>query len=139
MECNTITKTMINEFHENIRGRIHKRDFEGKKIMTVEKNSSLKEWEKQKITFTATEIPDADLNHTSPLVITIIMARKEKNKSTEDIEEWIVNRTFVDTGSSVDIMFIIPLKEWDIKMKKCLTPLITFTDLEDPQQNLKGK
>ena len=52
-----ITKTMVNEFHENIKGRIHKRNFEGRKVMAVEKTSPLKDWEKQKITFMAAEIP----------------------------------------------------------------------------------
>ena len=57
LECNMITKTMIDEFHENIKGRIHKRNFEGRKVMAVEKTSPLKDWEKQKIAFMAEEIP----------------------------------------------------------------------------------
>lgn len=43
LEYSLITRTMIGEFHENIKGRIHKRDFEGKKIMTVENISPLKD------------------------------------------------------------------------------------------------
>ena len=105
LECNMITKTMVNEFHENIKGRIHKRNFEGRKVMAVEKTSPLKDWEKQKITFMAAEIPKENLNHTSPLVITVPITRKKKETTTKSTGEWILNRTLIDTGSSVDIIF----------------------------------
>ncbi|XP_026420369.1 uncharacterized protein LOC113316397 [Papaver somniferum] len=73
--------------------------------MTVEKLSLLKEWEKKKITFAADEIPEENLRRTDPLVITVTVERKERNEKAKTSEELAINRTLVDTGSSVDILF----------------------------------
>ncbi|XP_026378947.1 uncharacterized protein LOC113273447 [Papaver somniferum] len=113
VQCNFITKAPLYDadFQAGITGRIHKRDYRGKKVTKVEKGSPVKEWEKTKITFAADEIPEENLTRTDPLVITIAAERRKVGDKTENSEEWAINRTLVDIGSAVDILFYRAFKE----------------------------
>ena len=113
MECNMITRTMVESFHETIRGRLHKRDFNGKQIMAVKKKITLKDWEKEEITFSLSEIPD--LSRNSPLVITVPVTRKKEKADKGLLEGWRLNRTLIDTGNSVDIIFYHTFKKMGLK------------------------
>lgn len=107
IQCNYITKTSISDadFQERITGRIDKRNYEGRKVETVEKESSLKEWEKVEITFAAEEIPAKNLKRIDPLVITVTAERGENIVMKTKSKKWTVDRTLIDTRSGVDVLF----------------------------------
>lgn len=67
----------------------------------------MKEWQKKRITFTAEDIPEENLKRTDPLVVTLTARRKlgERKESATSSEEWAIDITLVDTGSSVEILF----------------------------------
>lgn len=95
----------VTYFHAGLTGKIHKRDYEGRKISNIEKMSPLNEWQKQKIMFEADDIPQGSWGRTDPLAVTIPARKMEKDKDAKASEEWAIEGTLIDTGSSADILF----------------------------------
>ncbi|XP_026451963.1 trichohyalin-like [Papaver somniferum] len=59
----------IQNFHDNILKRVHKRDFRGNKIFNVAKKEPLEEWKNRDITFSTKNAPEGGALHTEPLWI----------------------------------------------------------------------
>ncbi|XP_026453912.1 uncharacterized protein LOC113355277 [Papaver somniferum] len=107
--CNSIIHSFknIEDFHDNVLSRVYARDAEGREILNLAKVSLLKEWKKQKISFSADETPGGGELHECPLVVRLGINPKPLEEDEEENEKntWAINRILIDTGSSVDIVF----------------------------------
>ncbi|XP_026429318.1 uncharacterized protein LOC113325336 [Papaver somniferum] len=107
--CNTIIHAAksIQNFHDNILKIVHKRDFEGNEIFSVNTKEPLEEWQKREITFSAKDAPEGGNSHANPLVITLNFGKYSRwyEDQAEKGKIWAIDRILVDTGSSVDILF----------------------------------
>ncbi|XP_026395809.1 uncharacterized protein LOC113290416 [Papaver somniferum] len=109
LNCNSIiySSKSIQNFHDNIFKRVHKRDFEGNEIFSMAKKEPLEEWQKREITFSAKDAPEGGASHTETLVVTLNFGKYSKWEDDEVKKEkiWAIDRILVVTGSSINILF----------------------------------
>ncbi|XP_026416040.1 uncharacterized protein LOC113311414 [Papaver somniferum] len=67
----------------------------------------IEDWQKQKISFSANEVPEGKDSHECPLVVRLVINPKPLEEDEEENEKntWPINRILIDTRSSVDILF----------------------------------
>ncbi|XP_026452350.1 uncharacterized protein LOC113352791 [Papaver somniferum] len=109
LNCNSIIHAprSLQDFHDNVLKRVHKRDFEGNEIFSVMTKEPLEEWQKREITFSAKDAPDGEISHTNPLVVTLGFGKYSiwEEEQAGERRTWEIDRILVDTESSVDILF----------------------------------
>ncbi|XP_026412169.1 uncharacterized protein LOC113307917 [Papaver somniferum] len=107
--CNSIIHSFknIEDFHDNVLSRVYARYDEGREIFNLEKIPSLKGWQRQKISFSADEVPEGKASHECPSVVRLGINPKPLEEDEEENEKntWAINRILIYTGISVDILF----------------------------------
>ncbi|XP_026416663.1 uncharacterized protein LOC113312120 [Papaver somniferum] len=131
----------IQNFHDKILKRVHKRDFEGNEIFSINTKEPLEEWQKREITFSAKDVPEGGNSYTNPLVITLNFwkySRWEEDPAGK-AKIWAIDKILVDTGSSVDILVYHTFKTMGYKDSDLVTSTYNIYGFNGVASKPKGE